>query len=172
MKTRIVITGMGLVSPLGMDVEAVWRSVRDGESGIRRTERADFMEFRSQIFGVCPDFTTLPYLQPHEARKIDRFSQYAVVAASRAVEQSGLDFDKENRDRCASVIGIGVGGLEEIEIQCLKLKEKGPKLASPFTIPKIMPNAASGNVSIHFGLTGASFAVSTACASANNAMYE
>ena len=172
MKPRVVVTGMGLVSPLGMNVEEVWGKVRNGESGIRLTDRPDFEEFRSRIFGVCPDFTTEPYMPPHEAKKIDRFSQYAVVAASKAVEQAGLDFDREDRDRCASVIGIGVGGLEEIEIQCLKLKEKGPRFTSPFTIPKIMPNAASGNVSIRFGLTGPSYAVSTACASANNAMHE
>ncbi len=163
---------MGLVSPLGMNVEQVWASVCRGESGIRRATDPALLEFRSQVFGVCPDFSTEGYIPSHDARKIDRFVRYALVAAIDAVRQSGLDFDKEDRDRCCAIIGCGVGGLQEIENQCVKLEYKGPSKASPYTIPKIMPNAAAGNVSIHYGLTGPSYAVSTACASSTNAMRD
>ncbi|HBT77886.1 MAG TPA: beta-ketoacyl-[acyl-carrier-protein] synthase II [Planctomycetaceae bacterium] len=172
MRPRVVVTGMGLVSPLGKDVEQVWGNVCRGESGIRRTTDPELSIFRSKIFGVCPDFTTDPYIPAHEAKKIDRFVQYALVAAIDAVGQSGLDFEKENRERCCAIIGCGVGGLQEIEYQCVKLETKGPNKTSPYTIPKIMPNAAAGNVSIHFGLLGPSYAVSTACASSTNAMHD
>ncbi len=169
---RAVITGIGMVTPLGCRVEQVWKSVREGESGIRRLSDESLLVFRSKIGGECRDFTTDGYLEPHDAKRIDRFVQYAVVAAMDAVRQSGLDFDKEDRNRCASIIGSGVGGLAEIEVQHQRLLDKGPTKVSPFTIPKIMPNAAAGQVSIQYKLTGPSYAVSTACASAANAIRD
>ncbi len=169
---RAVITGIGMVTPLGCRVEQVWKSVREGESGIRRLSDESLLVFRSKIGGECRDFTTDGYLEPHDAKRIDRFVQYAVVAAMDAVRQSGLDFDKENRSRCASIVGCGVGGLAEIEVQHQRLLDKGPTKVSPFTIPKIMPNAAAGQVSIQYKLTGPSYAVSTACASAANAIRD
>jgi 3-oxoacyl-[acyl-carrier-protein] synthase II len=108
----------------------------------------------------------------HDAKRLERFVQYAVVASMEAVKQSGLDFDKEDRDRCAVIIGTGVGGLNDIEAAHIRLLDKGPTKISPFTIPKIMPNSAAGNVSIHFGLTGPSYAVSTACATSINAISD
>ncbi len=169
---RTVITGIGLVTPLGCQVEQVWKKVCEGESGIRPISEESLMVFRSKIGGECLDFTTDGYMDPHEAKRIDRFVQYAVVAAMEAVKLSGLDFTKEDRSRCASIIGSGVGGLAEIEVQHQKLIDKGPSRVSPFTIPKIMPNAAAGQVSIQYQLTGPSYAVSTACASGANAIRD
>jgi len=170
---RVVVTGCGCVTPLGCDVEAVWKAICLGQSGIRRATTIDKIEsYRSQIVGDCPDFTTEGYLSVPEARRLDRFVQYALTASIDAVRQAGLDFQQEDRDRCAVVIGSGIGGLQEIETQCNKLAEKGPARVSPFVIPKCMPNAAAGNVSIHYGLTGPSYAVSTACATSVNAIAE
>ena len=169
---RVVVTGYGLVTPLGFKLEEVWKKICNGESGIDRASIEGIDDARSRITGECRDFSMDGYLPIHEARRLERFAQYAVVAAVDAVGMAGIDFDKEDRDRCASVIGSGVGGLGEIEIQHLKLLEKGVSKVSPFTIPKIMPNAAAGNVSIHFSLTGPSYAVSTACATSINALAD
>ena len=169
---RVVVTGCSLVTPLGCHIEAVWKAVCLGQSGIRRATFDNIEAYRSQIVGNCPDFTTEGYLAVPEARRLDRFAQYAVVASIDAVKHAGLDFQYEDRDRCAVVIGSGIGGLQEIETQHLKLTEKGPARVSPFVIPKCMPNAGAGNVSIHFALTGPSYAVSTACATSVNAIGE
>ncbi|MCL2710242.1 MAG: beta-ketoacyl-ACP synthase II [Planctomycetaceae bacterium] len=169
---RVVVTGYGFVTPLGCNAEAVWNAVCLGQSGIRRATFNNIESYRSQIVGDCPDFTTDGYLSIQEARRLDRFAQYAVVASIDAVKHAGLDFQHEDRDRCAVVIGSGIGGLQEIETQHLKLTEKGPARVSPFVIPKCMPNAGAGNVSIHYGLTGPSYAVSTACATSVNAIGE
>ena len=168
---RAVITGVGLVTPLGCRVEQVWKSVCEGRSGIRRITDEALSGFRSKIGGECPEFTTDGYMEQHEAKRIDRFVQYAVVAAMDAIKQSGLNFATEDRSRCASIIGSGVGGLAEIEVQHQKLIDKGGGRVSPFTIPKIMSNAAAGQVSIQYRLTGPSYAVSTACASGANAVH-
>jgi 3-oxoacyl-[acyl-carrier-protein] synthase II len=127
---------------------------------------------KSLLVGECHNFTTDGYLAPHDARRLERFVQYAMVASIDAVKQSGLDFSLEDRDRCAVVIGSGVGGLSEIENQHLRLIQKGISKVSPFTIPKIMPNSAAGNVSIYYGLMGPSYAVSTACATSINALAD
>jgi len=169
---RAVITGMGMVTPLGCHVESVWKAICAGQSGIRRSTLDGIEHFRSQIAGECRDFTTDGYLSAPEARRLDPFAQYAIVASIDAVRHAGIDFDQEDRDRCAVVIGSGQGGLREIEAQHLKLKEKGPARVSPFVIPKCMPNAGAGGVSIHFGLTGPAYAVATACATSVNAISD
>ena len=169
---RVVVTGYGFVTPLGCHIESVWKAICLGQSGIRRAAFDNIKVYRSQIVGNCPDFTTEEYLTVAEARRLDRFVQYAMTSTIDAVKQSGLDFQQEDRERCAVVIGSGIGGLQEIETQHLKLVEKGPARVSPFVIPKCMPNAAAGNVSIHYGLTGPSYAVATACASSVNAIAE
>ncbi len=169
---RVVVTGYGLVTPLGFKTEEVWVKIRNGESGIVRSSLPGIVGSRSLLAGECRDFGMDGYLPAHEARRLERFAQYALVAAIDATNMAGIDFERENRDRCASVIGSGVGGLGEIEAQHLKLLEKGATKVSPFTIPKIMPNAAAGNVSIHYRLTGPSYAVSTACATSINALAD
>jgi 3-oxoacyl-[acyl-carrier-protein] synthase II len=169
MRRRVVITGMGLVTPLGCDVGKVWDRLVRGESGIRRISLFDPSQFRSQIGGEVIEFDPVTYLPEKEVKRLDRFSQFALVAAIEAVKDAGLDFSKEDPRRCGAIVGSGVGGLREIELQHLRMLEKGPEKVSPYTVPKMMANAASGQISIYFGLTGISAAVATACASAANA---
>ena len=172
MKKRVVITGMGLVTPLGCELETVWKRLVDGESGVTLLTDPERNYFRSKIAGQCLDFSPLPYLDLKEARRIDRFAQFAYVAGVKAVEKSGIDFDKEDSFRCGVIVGCGVGGLGEIERQDEKLRDSGPARVSPFTIPKIMLNAASSHLAIRYGIHGVSYGVATACASANNAMID
>ena len=172
MKRRVVITGLGVVSPLGCDLEDVWVRICNGESGIRAIEDDDLSHFRSRIGGKVLNWSCDGYLPAKEAKRLDRFAQFAVVAAIDAVKHSGLDTSREDPYRCGVIIGSGVGGLREIEVQHTRLLEKGPDKVSAFTIPKMMLNAASGHVSIQFGLRGPNAGVATACASASNAMAD
>ena len=169
---RTVVTGCGFVTPLGCNIEAVWRAVCLGQSGIRRSSIAGVEAFRSQIAGECSDFTLEGYVAVQEARRMEPFAQYALAASIDAVKQAGLDFQHVDRDRCAVIIGSGQGGLREIEAQHIRLRDKGPGKVSPFVIPKTMPNSAAGNVSIHYSITGPSYAVSTACATSVNAISD
>ncbi len=170
MKRRVVITGTGLVTPLGSDVQQVWQSLLDGESGIHLLSMLDTEGFKIRIGGDIPDFDLDGVVESKEAKRLDRFSQFALRAASRAVAQAGLDFSQEDATRCGSILGSGIGGLWEIEAQMERMLFKGTDRVSPFTVPKMMLNAASGNLGIHFGLRGANYTVATACASATNAM--
>ena len=169
---RVVVTGCGLVTPLGANIESVWKAVCCGQSGIRLSSLEGIESFRSQIAGECSGFTMEGYVSVQEARRLERFAQFAITSSIDAIQQAGLDFQQTDRDRCAVIIGSGQGGLQEIEMQHLKLKEKGPARVSPFVITKTMPNSAAGNVSIYFGLTGPSYAVSTACATSVNAIAD
>lgn len=172
MKKRVVITGLGCATPLGCDLESVWSKLINGESGIRTIQEPELQDYRTKIAGQCVDFSPEPYVEHKDVKKIDRFAQFALISGIHAVEQSGLDFSKEDPFRCACIVGCGVGGLGEIERQDEKLAKSGPSRISPFTIPKIMLNAASGHLAIRYGIHGASYGVATACASANNAMID
>ncbi|GAB6184732.1 beta-ketoacyl-ACP synthase II [Thermopirellula anaerolimosa] len=163
---------MGVVTPLGCKVDEMWARLCRGESGIRPIEGFDVSIFRVRFGGEIRNWNPVEYLDSKEQKRIDRFAQYALVAATDAIRESGLDFSQEDPRRCASVIGSGVGGLGEIEAQFRRLMEKGPERVSAFTIPKMMLNAASGCVSIQFGLKGPAYGVVTACASASNAVVE
>lgn len=169
---RVVVTGFGMVTPLGSNVEEVWKKVCMGQSGIRKATIPGIEEAKCRIAGECLCFTTDGYLAFQEAKRLERNAQYAVVASIDAVSMSGLDFDQEDRDRCATIIGSGIGGLREYATQHLRLVEKGPSKVSPFAIPKIMANSAAGNVSIHFGLTGPCHSIVTACATSNDAIAD
>ena len=170
MGSRVVITGMGHVTPLGCPVGQVWDALCRGESGIRAITNELHLGFRSKISGDCIDFAPGRHIEPKDIKKIDRFAQFAICAAEDAITQAGLDFSRENRYRCAALIGSGVGGLLEVETNFEKLLEKGPSRVSPFTIPKMMLNAAGGLVSIRYGLHGPSYAVASACASSLDAV--
>lgn len=172
MRRRVVVTGMGAVTPLGCKVDEMWARLCRGESGIRPIEGFDVSIFKVRFGGEIRNWNPVEYIDSKEQRRIDRFAQYALVAATDAIRESGLDFSKEAPHRCASVIGSGVGGLGEIEAQFRRLMEKGPERVSAFTIPKMMLNAAAGCVSIQFGLKGPAYGVVTACASASNAIVE
>lgn len=163
---------MGVVTALGCKLDDLWSRVCNGESGVHNIERFDTSRFRVRFGGEVRNWSTEGYVHPKEAKRLDRFTQFALVAAKDAVHDSGLDFSKEDPNRCGVSIGSGIGGLEELEVQHARLLEKGPDKVSAFTIPKLMANAASGQVSIEFGLKGPSAAVVTACASASNAIGE
>lgn len=172
MKRRVVITGLGTVTGLSCQVEDLWKRLCAGESGVRSIQRFDASQLRSRFGGEVCNWSTDAYLEPREAKKLDRFTQFALVAGIDAVRDSGLDFSKEDPFRCGVMIGSGIGGLQEIEVQHTRLLEKGPDKVSAFTIPKLIPNAGSGQVSIHYGLRGPNAAVATACASASNAIAD
>jgi 3-oxoacyl-[acyl-carrier-protein] synthase II len=171
MTRRVVVTGMSVVTALGTELDEFWDRLCAGKSGIARIERFDSAEFKVHFGGEIKDFSPEGYLDPKEARRLDRFCQFAVVAAQKAVAQSGLDLlNHPDPYRCGVVIGSGIGGLNEIEAQHATLFDRGPSRVSPFMIPKLIVNAASGNVSVQFGLKGPSSAIATACASGNNAI--
>ena len=170
MKRRAVVTGIGAVTSLGCRVEELWTRICNGESGIRALQRFDLSSYRAQIGGEILDWSTDGYISSKEAKRIDRFAQLGLVSSMDAVKDSGIDFSREDPYRCGVILGSGVGGLREIEIQHTRLLAKGPSKVSPFTVPKMMANAASGQVSIVLGLRGPNTTVVTACASATNAI--
>lgn len=170
MTRRVVITGLGTVNPLAADVAEFWRALCSGRSGIRLIEQIDTSAFRVKFGGEVKNFNPETVLDAKVARRLDRFAQFALVAAIAAVRDSGLDFSREDPYRCGAILGSGIGGLTEFEEQHTRFIQGGPGKISPFVIPKMIPNAAPGNVSIHFGLCGPNTAVSTACASAAHAI--
>ena len=170
MKRRVVVTGFGAVTSLSCKVEDLWQKILAGESGIHELRAFDVTEHKVKFGGDLHDWTTDGYVPSREAKRIDRFSQFAMVAGIDAVNDSGIDFSKYDPFRMGVIIGSGIGGLNEIEAQERRLIHKGPDKVSPFTIPKLMLNAAGGQLSIHYGLRGPNYAVATACASATNAM--
>jgi 3-oxoacyl-[acyl-carrier-protein] synthase II len=172
MNRRVVVTGLGVVTSLGCKVDELWSRLCNGESGIHPIERFDCSRFRSRFGGEIRNWSTEGYISPKESKRLDRFTQFAVVAAIEAVRDAGWDVSGEDPNRCGVIFGSGIGGLEELEVQHTRLLEKGPDRVSAFTIPKLMANAASGQISIQFGLKGPSQAVVTACASASNAIGE
>jgi 3-oxoacyl-[acyl-carrier-protein] synthase II len=170
MKRRVVVTGMGAVTSLGCKVEELWQRILAGQSGIHNLQCFDTADYKVKFGGDVHDWSTDGYVDAKDAKRIDRFTQFALVAAIDAVNESGIDFSKEDPYMCGAIIGSGIGGLNEIEEQERRLILKGPDRVSAFTIPKLMLNAASGQISIRFGLRGPNYAVATACASATNAM--
>jgi 3-oxoacyl-[acyl-carrier-protein] synthase II len=170
MKRRVVVTGMGAVTSLGCKVEELWQRILAGQSGIHNLQCFDTADYKVKFGGDVHDWSTDGYVDAKDAKRIDRFTQFALVAAIDAVSESGIDFSKEDPYTCGAIIGSGIGGLNEIEEQERRLILKGPDRVSAFTIPKLMLNAASGQISIRFGLRGPNYAVATACASATNAM--
>lgn len=167
---RIVVTGVGVVTPLGNDVETFWRRLCAAESGIHTLTTMDTSQHKVHFGGDIPDFDVEQVVEAREARRLDRFTQFAVYAATYAIRDAGLDLHALDRSKCGVILGSGIGGLGEIEAQIEKMLAKGPDRVSPFTVPKMMVNAAGGNISITFGFRGPNYAVATACASATNAM--
>ncbi|MCH9034036.1 MAG: beta-ketoacyl-ACP synthase II [Planctomycetes bacterium] len=169
---RVVITGMGAVTPFGVTVDAYWDALVEGRSGIGLVTLFDTSQYTVRIGGECAGFRVADHIDRKTIKRLDRFSQLALVSADEAIRDSGLDLSKEDRRRIAVVHGSGIGGLSTLEEQHGRLETKGPSKVSAFTIPRLMVNAAAGNISIAHGLQGPSIAVSSACASATNAMGE
>lgn len=167
---RIVVTGVGVVSPLANDVDAFWTRLTQGESGIHELSTLNTDGYKVHFGGDIPDFSVSDYVEPREAKRLDRFTQFAVHAGTQAIHDSKIDLDQVDRAKCGVILGSGIGGLGEIETQIEKMLSRGPDRVSPFTVPKMMLNAAGGNLSITYGFKGPNYAVATACASATNAM--
>ena len=170
---RVVVTGLGLVTPLGHQVDAFWQNLLDGRCGITRISRFDPSAFDSQIAAEVRDFDPTPALpSPKEIRRTDRFSQFGVYAAWQALRDSGLDLDRVNRDEIGVFIGSGIGGLQTVSEQCQVLLERGPDRLSAFMIPMLISNMASGIFSMYYKLRGPNFATCSACATSNHAIGE
>ncbi len=176
MTRRVVITGMGVVSPTATDVPTFWKRLLAGESGVGPIHQIDTTHFKVKFGGEVPEWKPEKWIDVRSARRLDRFAQFALVAAMEAIKDSAIETPlKGDPFRFGAVVGSGIGGLNEYEDQRTKFlkvasPELGPRGISPFVIPKMMPNAAAGNISIHFGLCGPNHAVSTACASAGDAI--
>ncbi len=167
---RVVITGMGLVTSLGEDLNQFWEALCAGRSGVGPLTLFDTTEFKVHFGGQVRDWDSVARFGVKEARHLDRFAQFALAASEHAVADSGIDFAKLPPEQCGVMIGSGIGGLNEFEAQHTIMMQKGPSRISPFTIPKLMVNAGSGQVSIRWGLRGPCSAIATACASATNAI--
>jgi 3-oxoacyl-[acyl-carrier-protein] synthase II len=169
MKRRVVITGLGIVSALGSKLDECWRRLVAAESGIRPLTLFNTSDLKVTFGGEVSGFDPTGYIEHKDLNRVDRFAQYALVAAADAVRDSGMDFSGDTR-RYGVVLGSGIGGLETCEEQVVKLNTKGPSRVSPMTIPRLMLNAGGGNIAIMHGLRGPNYSIATACASATNAM--
>jgi 3-oxoacyl-[acyl-carrier-protein] synthase II len=172
MKRRVVVTGMGCVSPLGLNLEETWKRVRAGEGGIGPITLFDTSDYRVRIAGEVSDFDPLNYLEKRDAKRIDRFIQFAIVAAREAVDSSGLKITPENAERVGVSVGSGIGGLATIEDTVRTMHDRGPSRISPFFIPGIIINLASGQISIMIGAKGPNISTVTACATGNHSIGE
>ena len=172
MGRRVAVTGLGVVTALGCEVPELWDNICAGKSGVGAIARFDCSAFKVNFAGEIQNFDAGQHLGivEKEIKKLDRFVQFAMVAADKAVRQSGMDFSQGDSYRYGVLVGSGIGGLNEIEQQHSTLFDRGPNRVSPFMIPKLMVNAASGNISVHWRLRGPNSAVATACASATNAI--
>lgn len=171
-RRRVVITGLGCITALSESVDELFDALCEGRSGVSTFASFDTSAYPVHFGGEIKNFEVTKYIDKREAKRMDRFSEFAVAASIQAVKDSGLDFAKEDPYRVGAIVGTGIGGIKEIEEQHVRLLEKGPGKVSPFCVPRLMSNAASGNIAIQFGLRGPTFAVSSACASGNHTIGE
>ncbi|WP_454052298.1 beta-ketoacyl-ACP synthase II [Clostridium sp. Marseille-Q7071] len=172
MDRRVVITGMGALTPLGNNLETFWNSIKDGKCGIDFIKTFDVSNFKAKVAGELKNFNIEDYMDKKEAKRMDKYCQYAMVAAEEAIKNSNLDIESLNKEKFGVIIGSGIGGLETITVEYKKLMEKGPNRVSPFMIPMIIGNIAAGNVAIKYGAKGICSTVVTACATGTNAIGE
>ena len=168
MKKRVVITGLGAISPVGNTAADFWQALLAGKSGIGPITRFDAAEYDAKIAGEVKGFEPTAFIDKKEARRMDRFTQFAIAAAKMALDDSGIDLEKADKSRIGSFVGSGIGGMDTLHEQYKNLFEKGPNRVSPFFIPMMIANMAAGQVSIAFGLQGPSSCVVTACATGTN----
>ncbi len=169
---RVVITGLGPVTPIGIGKGEYWNSLINGKSGVGYITRFDTEEFPTKIAAEIKDFTPEDYIDKRELRRMDRFTQYALVATHLALKDGEVILEKEDKERIGVVLGSGIGGMETLEAEHSKLLEKGPRRVSPVFIPMMISNMASGQISIYYGLKGPSMVITTACASGTHAIGE
>lgn len=172
MKHRAVITGMGVISPVGNDIDKFWNNLIEGKSGIGLLTRFDTSDLPTKVAAEVKDFEPTDWISKKESRHMDRFAQFAIAAAKLAVQDSGLDFEKVDKERAGTVMGCGIGGVITFEEQKEVLMKKGSGRITPFFVPMLISNMAAGHISIEFGLQGSSMTIVTACASATNAIGE
>lgn len=172
MGDRVVVTGLGAITPLGQSKDPLWSAICNGKSGIGKITAFDTLDHEVNIAGEVKDFEPSKWFDKKQERKLDRFTQFAIASSVLAVEDSGLDFDKIDRNKVGVIIGTGIGGIIEIEAQHKILLQRGPSRVSPFMIPKLMANAAPGHIAIKFDIHAANFAIITACASGAHAIVE
>ncbi|NLJ88026.1 MAG: beta-ketoacyl-ACP synthase II [Epulopiscium sp.] len=172
MNDRVVITGMGCVSPLGNSIDAFWNNIKEGKCGIDYISRFDTENFDVKLAAEVKDFDPSLYMDKREARRMDLYSQYAVAASKMAIDSSGIDLESICKERFGVIVGSGIGGIGTIEKEHEKLLNKGPKRVSPLLIPMIIINMAAGNIAIQFGAKGICSTVVTACATGSHAIGE
>ena len=172
METRVVITGMGALTPIGNDVDTFWNNAKEGKSGIDFITLVDNNLIDVKVAGEVKGFDPEPIISKKECRRLDRFEQFGIVAADQALKNSGLDLEKEDLDRIGVSIGSGIGGLETIENECGKLATGKSKRVSPFFVPMSIVNLVAGNVAIKYGLRGPCTSIVTACATGTNSIGE
>lgn len=172
MDRRVAVTGLGVITSIGNDKKVFWENLIAGKSGIAEVSRFDVSNYSTRIVGEVKDFDPLLYFEQKQLKRMDLFCQYAVACAVQALEDSGLDLEKENRERIGAIVATGIGGLTTWEEQHKRLLDKGPSRISPFFIPSMIVNTAAGSIAIRFGIKGPNFAVSSACASAGHAIGE
>ena len=171
-RRRVVVTGMGAITPIGNDVETFWQGLKEKKLGFAPITRFDTEEYKVKIAAEVKDFDAKKYMDPKAARRMELFSQYAVAAAGEALQQAGIDMTKEDPFRVGTSIGSGIGSLQAVEREHKKLLEKGPSRVNPLLVPLMISNMALGNVAIQYGLKGKSIDVVTACASGTNCIGE
>jgi 3-oxoacyl-[acyl-carrier-protein] synthase II len=170
MSRRVAVTGIGLITPAGIGNKETWDAICNGHSGIKTIERFDITEHKTKIGGEITNFNAEEFMNPKEARKTDRFIQYAVASTKLALEDAGLEITEELSPRVGTLIGTGIGGMDTFRNTVLLLKEKGPSRMSPFFIPNIITNLAAGHVSITFNAKGPNCSTTTACAASTHAI--
>ncbi|WP_120511296.1 beta-ketoacyl-ACP synthase II [Photobacterium salinisoli] len=162
-KRRVVVTGMGMLSPVGNTVESSWKALLAGQSGISNIEHFDTSDFATRFAGMVKDFNCEDYMSKKDARKMDLFIQYGVAAGIQALKDSGIEVSEDNANRFGVAIGSGIGGIGLIEVNHQAMLEKGPRKISPFFVPSTIVNMIAGHLSIMYGLRGPNIAISTAC---------
>ncbi len=170
MTRRVVVTGIGAVTPIGNSAVEFWNGLREGRNGIAEITLFDATDYRARIAGEVKDFTTEGVMEARDARRVDRYSQFAMVAAAEAIEDSGLDLEKLDMFRAGVVVGSGIGGINSFEEQHGRLLKGGPKRVSPFFIPQMIADIAAGHISIKYGFKGPNYATVSACATATHAL--
>ena len=172
MSRRVVVTGMGAITPIGLSVDEFWQSVKEEKTGFDRITRFDTTDYKCKLAAEVKGFEGKNYMDPKAAKRMELFSQYAVAASKEALEDSGLVLEQEDPYRIGVAVGSGIGSLQAIEREYTKLQEKGPGRVAPLLVPMMISNMAAGNVSIQFGLKGKSMNVVTACATGTNSIGE
>lgn len=169
---RVVVTGMGAITPIGLDVESFWNSIKEGRLGFGEITKFDTTDYKVKIAAEVKEFDPKAYMDPKSARRMETFCQFAVAAAREALKDAAIDMEQEDPYRVGCSVGSGIGSLDVFEKNHQKLLEKGPSRMNPLLIPLMIPNMAAGNVSIQFGLKGKSINVVTACATGTNSIGE